>query len=317
MLTFFVELSADPLWELMQRPGLVESLRACGASVSMAMLDLSSQRRAAVQLLNQNDIPVTAWLVLEQDQGYWMTVDNALDTSRRYQQIRDWARQERLLLRGVGLDIEIPMEDSLALLRDRHRALFRLLLRRRSRGEVLRAAAQYSALVQQIRGDGFLAETYQYSLVLDDRLARSTLLQRSLGILDVGADREVLMLYSSVLPEPWNRGLVDAYGPDAEAIGVGITGGGAAFLPRTSPGPLLGLDRLLQDLRRARRYTDQLYVFSLEGCVAAGYLDALCAADLDRPVRPSRLTPLARTARAGLRPLLRAEGLWDLLQRRS
>jgi hypothetical protein len=311
-LTFFVELDGEALARLF-RPALVELLARSGAAISMAMLDLSPGREAVIRALNGSGVPVTAWLVLDEADGYWLTADNPRSAHRRYSVVRDWIGAANLEIDAVGLDIETPHQDALSLVREGTDALMRLLRQRRAREVLARAARAYADLIDRIHRDGFRVETYQFPVILDERQARSTLLQRVLGLVDVRPDREVLMLYRSMLPGPAGETLVDAYGPEADAIGVGITGGGVEFLLQIVG--KLDLDRLLVDLRRARRYTPHLYVFSLEGCVEGGYLERLCRADLERPVRRAPLAPLSRAARSGLRSLLRAERLWDRLLR--
>ena len=314
-LTYFTELPATQLHSLLQRPGLLRLLRASGAAVSMAMLDLGEARRQVTALLNEHQIPVTAWLVLDHADGYWLTADNAEQGRRQYCRVRDWARQHGLQLEAVGLDIEIPLDDSVDLMKTGSRALWRLVRQRRSVEEVKRAARQYSGLVDQIRADGFRAETYQYFMILDDRLARSTFLQRVLGIVDLSPDREVLMLYRSLMPGLMGELLVDVFGPEAGGIGVGITGGGVEQLQEFFLRRQLTLEQLLVELRRARCHTEHVYVFSLEGCVDNGYLEALCEADLGQGTAPARLARLASPARAVLRTMLRAEWLWDRVAR--
>ena len=310
-LTYFTELPGEELLGLLSRPGVARLLRQSSAAVSMAMLDLGEARRRAVSLLNDNAVPVTAWLVLDREDGYWLTADNPALARRQYRRVRGWAWRHDLALEAVGLDIEIPLDDSVALMEQGSRALWRLVRRRRSVEKVKGAARQYAGLVEEIRGDGLRTETYQYFMILDDRLARSTLLQRVLGIVDLSADREVLMLYRSTLPGLLGELLVDAFGPEAGGIGVGITGGGVEALQGFFQRRELDLPGLLVELRRARRHTRHVYVFSLEGCVDGGYLEELCRADLRRAAPGAHLARLASPARAVLRTMLRVERLWD------
>jgi hypothetical protein len=314
VITYFVELASPALAGLLQRRGVLEHLASSGAGVAMAMLDLDRERADVIRELHARGIPVTAWLVLEESQGYWLTADNAELAQRRYERVRDWGREHGLELEAVGLDIEIPHEHAVALVQQGGRALRQLLRGRRSQAALGEASRQYAALVELIRADGFRAETYQFPLILDERRAGTSALQRTLGVVDLAPDREVLMLYRSLLPGLAGEALVDAYGAEAQAIAVGITGGGVEFLLEALDLRLLDLGRLLTELRRARRYTEHLYVFSLEGCVEAGFFEELCEADLSLPAPPARLAALASVARAGLRGLLRAEGLLDLLR---
>jgi len=317
-LIYFVELAAGPTAELLARPDVCQPLAQSGAGVAMAMLDLAPERAEAVRALRKLGIPVTAWLVLEPEAGYWLTADNADAAAERYAQVRAWALAEDLDFATIGLDIEMPHDDSADLVRDPLRALGRLLWNRRPHGRLGEAHSRYEALVARIRGDGYDVETYQFPFLHDERRAGSHLLQRALGVVDVSADREVLMLYRSVLPAPWGELLIDAYGPGADAIAVGITGGGVAILAPAFENRLLDFDGLVHDLRRARRYTDRLYVFSLEGCVEAGMLPHLCQVDLGpAPAGPARLRHLSAAGRAALRGLLRAHQTLHLWRHRA
>lgn len=316
-LTWFVELPAAELAALVLRPEVLDPLAEIGACVAMAMLDLDPVRADVARALTARGIGLTAWLILEPHHGYWLTADNAELAAQRYDEVRAWILTEKLTFACIGLDIEMPHDDSAGLVLAPLAALGRLVWNRRSREVLALAVARYTALVDRIRGDGLEVETYQFPFLHDERQAGSGLLQRALGVVDVQADREVWMLYRSVLPPPWGELLVDAYGQHADAIAVGITGGGVAVLAPAFANRLLDLDGLLVDLRRARRYTDRLYVFSLEGCVEQGILAQVCAADLT-PAAPERhrLRHVPVLGRLLLRGLLRTHHALHRLRRK-
>lgn len=316
-LTYFVELPGHRLRRLIERPGLLERLQATGAALSVAMLDLSSDRRLALRACAAHHIPLTAWLVLDPSAGYWLTADNAPLARRRYQEVDRWAHQAGVAFEAIGLDLEPPHDDALALMEQGQRALIRLFQGRRSPRALAEAARQYQALVESIRVDGYRVETYQFPLILDERRAGSTLTQRTLGLVDLKADREVLMLYESLLPPRISDAMIDVYGAEAEGIAVGITGGGVEFVLRAVGGRRLSFRRLVRGLRRAGRYTPHRYVFSLEGCVEAGYFEELCEVRLDQPAPVSGLRPAGAVVRMGLRAALRLERLSDRLMRRG
>lgn len=306
-LTFFIELPAARLAQLLARREVVAALQRARAGVAMAMLDLTVERAQMIDSLVQAGVPVTAWLTLAEGEGYWLGADNAPAAAARYREVRDFIAEHDLWVPTVALDIEPPCGDAVALAHHGLRALRRLVRRRRTHRAVAEAAERYARLIREIRDDGFAVESYQFPLIVDERRAGSAALQKVLGVVDMLPDREVLMLYRSMLP-PWLGDLiVDAYGPDADGIALGVTGGGVTLLP--AEGRQVTLPELLADLRHARRYTEQLYVFSLEGCVAAGYLDALCDAAIQPARRPAPLGVLGRPVRAALRTLLRAEPL--------
>jgi hypothetical protein len=175
-----------------------------------------------------------------------------------------------------------------------------------------RARTAYAGLVKRIRSDGFGVENYQFPLIADDRWARSTLLQRLMGLVDVRTDREVWMLYTSVLPVV-GPGLLWTYAADAEAIGVGSTGGGPdiAGHPRV---PALSWDEFARDLRLARRWCDELLIHSLEGCVEQGFLSRLRTFDWQHVESPPPTAPLAAALRLALRGVLWASARpWSTL----
>ena len=76
MLTYFVEMSGARTDELYARPGVLEGLEQQQAGVALAMLDLSPERRELMAELARRRIPITAWLLLSKEEGYWLTVDN-------------------------------------------------------------------------------------------------------------------------------------------------------------------------------------------------------------------------------------------------
>jgi hypothetical protein len=123
-----------------------------------------------------------------------------------------------------------------------------------------------------MRAESWRVESYQFPSIADDRQAGSRLLQRAFGMMDLAVDREVWMLYSSILP-PRGPGWLCSYGPQAQAIAVGSTGGGIDSLPK------LGWDELRRDLLLARRWVENVYVFSLEGCVEQRLLPRIASID--------------------------------------
>ncbi|WP_224367986.1 hypothetical protein [Hyalangium versicolor] len=272
-LTFYCELAAEPLQALFADPSVVEHLVALEASVSLGLLDLGAERAAVVHRLHEAGIPVIAWQLLPAEEGYWFNLDNASQAAARYTAFREWTATHQLRWDGVGLDIEPDLHELRQLLSRRWRQLL-VLVRRLRRGERVRQAREaYLALVARIREDGYRVDTYQLPLIIDERQADSTLLQRLLGVVNLRADREVLMLYSSFV-RPHGPGLLESYGPQAGSIGVGSTGGGVE-LPGAGAAPALTWEEFAQDLRQARRLCSDLHIFSLEGCVRQGFLPRL------------------------------------------
>ena len=289
-LTFFCELPSDRLTALFADPALMPLLAQHRCGVAMGLVDLTPARADVVHQLHAAGVPVTAWLLLEERDGYWLTLDNVAAARKRWREVQVWAKTHALQFTCAGLDVEAPHDDAVALVDMPFLTLARLLWLRRSRRAWQTAMDDLHDLVREIRADIGEVETYQFPFIADERAARSTLLQRILGIADLRVDREVLMLYRSVLPDPWGAALVSAYGPHAEAIAVGITGGGVEALEATFRPRELDLAQTLQELALARRHTNRLYVFSLEGCIAQGWLAELLAAELPNIAEPKGIS---------------------------
>jgi len=83
------------------------------------------------------------------------------------------------------------------------------------------------------------------------------------------------MLYSSLYGAPF----LAAWAPACRAIGVGSTGGGVDPLPK------LSFEDLARDLAAAQRWTDDVSIFSLEGCVEAGFLARLPPPQVEPPLK--------------------------------
>jgi hypothetical protein len=300
-LTFFCELEPEPLEQILSE-AVIDDLAALNASISLGILDLSPRRAEAVRRLNKAGIPATAWLLLPKDQGYWFNLNNAPQAADRYVEFVTWTAENHLQWTAVGIDIGPDIRE-LELLANNRRGLIPILLRRMFDFKRLRAArSRYTRLIADIHADGYGVEGYQFPVIADERLAGSTLLERLAGLVDLPVDREVWMLYTSFL-RPSGVGLLCSYGQEADAIGLGSTGGGMDVgIMDARP---LEWDELARDLRLAWYYNEKIYIFSLEGCVRQGYLPLIKSFQWDVPIlMPDAVTQRVRAWRETLQTTL-------------
>jgi len=295
-ITFFCELEPQALTTLFQTPGLIEHLQAHNYSIALGMLDFGSQRAAVVRQLNTYGIPTIAWLLLPHDQGYWFNLGNYPQAIARYHAFREWANQEQLHFGAVGLDIEPSLSTLQAARIHGVRHLWSRAFLAQVNALYPAARAAYQDLTARIRHDGYNVHTYQYPFIVDDRRAGTTLIQRILDIVDLPADEEVLMLYSSLfLPHifgtDFGGAFVRSYAPHADGIAIGVTGGGVVLDPLTGEQvPCMSLDAFRRDLRIAAQYTDHIHIFSLEGCVERDWLGELTTLDWEKSAVVGRLS---------------------------
>ena len=302
-LTFACELNAARLASLFANPAVTEDLLALRARVALMVSDLSDERAGVVRQLNAAGVPVVGIPLLPLSEGYYFTADNAAQAVDGYKEWLAWTRRHGLKWAGVGLDIEPDARFYLQIMENPW-GLGRMLVPRLfDRARPQRSRTAYRELVDRIRADGWAVENYQFPLIADERRAGSTLLQR-LALVDVRTDREVWMIYSSVM-RALGPGLIWSYGPDAASIGVGTTGGGPD-IPGSPQMPSLSWEELARDLRLACRWSDRILIHSLEGCVWHGFLGQLRSFDWAVPAGPPPGARAASMFRGSLRAALRA-----------
>src|ERR1051326_121248 len=301
-LTFACEVDPIRMSALIANTSVIADLQALDARVALMLSDLSDERAFSIQALNRAAIPVIAVPLVSLEEGYYFTADNAPRAAERYEEWKAWTVRHKLSWAGVGLDIEPDAQLYLQLMDNPWRLVPTLISRLFDRARPNRAKAAYSSLVERIRSDGFSVENYQFPLIADERWARSTMLQRMFGLVDVRTDREVWMLYTSVLPFV-GPGLLWIYAADRKSVGVGSTGGGPD-IPGHPRVPALDWNAFSRDLRLAHTWCNDLLIHSLEGCVEQGYLSRLRGFDWERAETPPATARLAAAFRHVLRGVL-------------
>lgn len=280
-LGFGCELDTQELQDLFADPSVMDTLIELGAGVGLAVTDLTPERAAVVRRLNDAGILVGAWLLLPRHEGYWFNADNAPQAFARYAEFKAWTEAYGLRWEGVGIDVEPDFYEVQQLFGKRRLQMLPVLARRAlDRKRIARAQNAYRGLVSQIRADGYRVETFQFPFMVDERKAGSSLIQRLFSLVDLQADRELLMLYSTFVPG-LGAGLLWSYAPEAQGIIVGITGNGVG--PDRVAVPL-NWEEFSRDLRLAARWCNEIFVYSLEGCVQQGFLERLRAFDWEEPV---------------------------------
>jgi hypothetical protein len=302
-LTFFCELETKELQALFHEFPVMDDLAALEASVSMGILDLSPERADVVRRLNRADIPVVAWLLLPQEEGYWFNFNNAEQAVERYKAFKNWTDENELEWWGLGIDIEPDFSEMASLMQGRKSVIFPVLRRFLDLRAMREATATYWKLVSQMQADGYHVDIYHFPFIVDERKAGSTLIQRLVGLVDVPTDREVFMLYTSML-RPRGPGILWSYAPEADSVGVGSTGGGVQMEGIIDIPPLDWVE-LSRDLRLARRWKEDIHIFSLEGCIRQGFMGRLKNFDWDGPVTiPLNAARGVDVVRKGLRGVL-------------
>lgn len=285
---FFCELAGAELQALLAREDVLAELVAQGYGVAIALRTLDQATAEAVRTLNARSIPVIAWLLLPPSEGLWLNLQNYPQAVERYHALHSWIQASVLSFQAIGLDVEPPSAEIDRMQRWGLRDLARRIWLARENVLFLPARAAYTELIGRIHHDGYEVHTYQLPILADDRRAGTTLVQRALDIVDLPADLEVLICYSSApldtLGHDLGGALITSYGPAADSIGVGTL----SDAPRESgdePPPPLPWEALERDLILAAQHTDTIYLYALEGCVERGLLPRLATINWDAAER--------------------------------
>jgi hypothetical protein len=275
-LNFACQMETPALQSLFSDPDVIRDLRQMNAGITLSLIDLSSGRAQVVRQLNSAGIPVTAWLALPSQQGYYLNASNAAQAEVRFTEFQKWTADSGLRWSGFGLDIEPNLQEFTSIGRAASAAFKRLF----DPDTVIRARTAYEVFIARIEATGYRVETYQFPFIADEREVRSTLLERLFGIVDVRGGREVLMLYSS-FNRTADSALIWQYGPSAQLIVVGITAGDPQ--PGARMGPL-SWEELSHDVIVASHFSPVVGIYNLEGSVHRGFLPRLKVLDWNQPV---------------------------------
>jgi hypothetical protein len=201
-------------------------------------------------------------------------LNNGQQAVTRYARFHEWTVQHGLRWARIGLDIEPDIQSLQGISKKRLAALPTLIASMFDANRLKNGLKIYRDLIEQIHADGHEIEAYLFPFLIDERIARSSTLQKLTGLVDLpGIDHEAFMLYSS-FSRPWGPGLLWSYGPLSEIIAVGSTGGGVEFEGALNVRPL-NWTELQADLLLANQLTPFIYIFSLEGCVQQNFLPLL------------------------------------------
>ena len=279
-LWFACDGATSDLERMLSQTGVISDLQTLKEGVSLSLSELSEGRAQIILKLNQAEIPVTAWLSLPGEEGYYLNASNAQAAMARFKEFERWTATYGLRWASIGLDIEPNIQDFEAFGKGHKWHIVLVIIGRYfNTGRIKRAKKSYAELIREMHRNGYTVETYQYPFIADERRVHATLLERISGIVDIRADREALMLYTSFNPR-LDSALIWVYGPEAQAIAVGSTTGSDAD-PRFRP---LNWEEFSRDLLVARHFSSIIGVYSLQGCIQQGFLARLKTMNWDQSV---------------------------------
>ena len=166
--SFFNEMKSPALQQLFSDTTLIPTLVAMKAEIRMGIMDCTPERAEIIRQLNHAGIPVVAWLLLPEEEGYWFYSGNGDTAIRRYREIKQWADSNGLVLSGIGIDLEFDMKDILMLKSNPLKAVGKMYSRLYDSSPLEEGKTKYNELLQIIKSDGFRVESYVIPFIKDE-----------------------------------------------------------------------------------------------------------------------------------------------------
>jgi hypothetical protein len=279
VISFFNELKSPELVQLFKDSTLIPNLQAIHGEIRMGTLDLTSERAGIVKKLNEAGIPVVAWVVLTEEDGYFSNSINADLSKKRYQEIKNWANQNQLKFKAIGFDFEIDMNDLKLAKLNPLKLVYKMFTRLYDDDNNLKLAKlKYDTLMAQVKADGYAVEGYYMPYINDEVANGTSSIQKMARFIRYETGNDIPMLYSSLNGN--GDGMLKLYGADIHlyAAGLGSTGGGI------DTSGLLTYERLVHDMNVAFKTVKEVHIFSLEGAVKSGMLSKLLSYKYDSTV---------------------------------
>ena len=178
VISFFNELKSPELVELFKDTNLIPNLQAIHGEIRMGTLDLTPERAGIVKKLNDAGVPVVAWVVLSEEDGYFSNSINADLSKKRYQEIKDWADKNQLKLKAIGFDFEIDMNDLKLAKSSPIKLVYKMFTRLYEDDNNLKSAKlKYDTLMAQVKADGYAVEGYYFPFITDEVANGTTSIQ--------------------------------------------------------------------------------------------------------------------------------------------
>ena len=105
-ISFFCELQDNEFNDFFADTSLIHELTDMNAALRIGLHDFSPERAMTIRKLNEAGIPVVAWLLLPEKDGYWFNMYNVEKASKRYDDFISWTQENNLKWDGIGIDIE-------------------------------------------------------------------------------------------------------------------------------------------------------------------------------------------------------------------
>ena len=175
-LTFACDRPTSELLSLLSQPGVISDLTSLHAGIALDVPNLNVDCAQLVRQLNQAGIPVTAWLALPKEQGYYLNASNAPQAAAHFADFEKWSAANGLRWAAVGLDIDPSLQEFGMLKQAGKWRLISTLAQRYFDVARVRRAKMPTLRSSPDQADGYRVQTYQFPSIADEGALNTTLL---------------------------------------------------------------------------------------------------------------------------------------------
>jgi hypothetical protein len=261
--------------------GDLKRLRHYGLQLNLAIPParlLEPDLKFLLQAAAAEGVPVGAWLLLEDAQGYWPNAENAPAFCALIERFLDWLDSEQLSVAEIIVDMETPLALS-RLLKGRLIKGLQLEWQRwqhpQNRERFESAVSAFTGLVDTIHQAGLTAQVVTYPFIVHDAAAGNLAFQSFLQVpvTPVPWDRISLMVYRSsfqdLAPMRLSSWLVYSYLELAQKVlnvPVSAALGVIGSIGKITEGGFRDVDEIRADVAAARAAgVESIQLFSLDG----------------------------------------------------
>lgn len=257
----------------------------------------SDELRSLLLAAAREGVPIIAWLLLSEEEGYWFSEENLEAARTQTYAFLDWIEEGQIPLEWLMLDMEMSLEKTRKLEEGDLNGVIIPMLQANLDPEAFASATQaYAEFVGDLKQRGYKVSAAAYPFILDDLLDEDSEIQDAFNtpIEGVGFDEIYFMAYRTsfanllgMMPGPY---IVYEYAMEAKAafgnrgvIGLGIIGdiGQISDEGYTEP------EQLAEDIAAARAGgNERVFIFSLDGMNAVGPLDEWLQLKSTEPSEP-------------------------------
>ncbi|GAA4820226.1 hypothetical protein GCM10023331_00740 [Algivirga pacifica] len=277
---FITEQSGSKLLQLLT-PETLEELKRLNASVKISIQDLSVDKAEAVKVLQQNNIPVTAWILFPSSMQYWINADNLYseqETSHIIQRYRDFQRWtskhnlkwERIAFSITPYDSDRKVASSSTL--NQTKVIWKRLLKNNAQEKANQLMAPIYQLIKQ---DGYAIDAFAspYELLAQDVASEGW--HNLNHTFTVENARSIPLFFNHFTNnEQRTVALHVVYAQDHPAIAIGSLNNSKPLSEYKNRSPL-SLASIHQHFHYAREMNKEVWIYGLKGAVQKNLLSRI------------------------------------------